>query len=103
MSKCCGFFPGLPQPDVSWLKNKSSSKDLSFVVQNGSLVLRNVSRESAGTYTCVATNALGKAIAATVLWLAGKLEDPVLKTACLFRSLVLKVNRFVKQYKPVAS
>ncbi|KAJ6662769.1 hypothetical protein lerEdw1_010973 [Lerista edwardsae] len=61
---------GLPQPDVSWLKNKSSSKDLSFAVQNGSLVLRNVSRESTGTYTCVATNALGKAVAATVLRVA---------------------------------
>lgn len=82
------IFTGLPQPDVSWFKNKSSSKDLSFMVQNGSLVLRNVSRENAGTYTCVATNALGKAIAATVLRLAGKYEDAVLKREHLLCTII---------------
>ncbi|XP_066491516.1 ADAMTS-like protein 3 [Tiliqua scincoides] len=61
---------GLPQPDISWFKNKSSSKDFSFMVQNGSLVLRNFSYENAGTYTCIATNTLGKAVAATNLQLA---------------------------------
>ncbi|XP_057242580.1 ADAMTS-like protein 1 [Malurus melanocephalus] len=39
----------------------------SFSVLNGSLFLRNVSYRDAGTYICRATNALGKAEAASVL------------------------------------
>ncbi|NXV04777.1 ATL3 protein, partial [Cettia cetti] len=57
---------GAPKPNVTWLK-KDVLQVNSFLVLNGSLFLRNVSHEDAGTYTCRATNALGKAEAASVL------------------------------------
>ncbi|KFW10919.1 ADAMTS-like 3, partial [Eurypyga helias] len=59
---------GVPQPNVTWFK-KDSLQINSFLVLNGSLFLRNVSYEDAGTYTCRATNALGKSEAASVLHL----------------------------------
>ncbi|KAH0620007.1 hypothetical protein JD844_014500 [Phrynosoma platyrhinos] len=62
---------GLPQPEIMWLKNKGSPKDHVFTVRNGSLFLNNVSLEDAGAYTCMATNALGQALATTFLQLAG--------------------------------
>ncbi|KFP34461.1 ADAMTS-like 3, partial [Colius striatus] len=60
---------GVPQPNVTWFKKKGILQINSFLVLNGSLFLRNVSYEDAGTYTCRATNALGKAEAASVLHL----------------------------------
>ncbi|XP_042331339.1 ADAMTS-like protein 3 isoform X2 [Sceloporus undulatus] len=63
---------GLPQPEIMWLKDKDSPKDHVFTVRNGSLLLNNVSREDAGAYTCVATNALGQALATTFLQLTDK-------------------------------
>ncbi|XP_074901238.1 ADAMTS-like protein 3 isoform X1 [Buteo buteo] len=63
---------GVPQPNVTWFKKKDILQVNSFLVLNGSLFLRNVSYEDAGTYTCRATNALGKAEAASVLHLTEK-------------------------------
>uniref|UniRef100_A0A670JTA8 ADAMTS like 3 n=1 Tax=Podarcis muralis TaxID=64176 RepID=A0A670JTA8_PODMU len=64
--------PGLPQPEVTWFKNEGFPRTQVFSVANGSLILRNVSHEDAGMYTCTASNALGQAMATTVLRLAGK-------------------------------
>ncbi|XP_053127864.1 ADAMTS-like protein 3 isoform X3 [Hemicordylus capensis] len=61
---------GLPQPDVTWILNGSSPRNQFPTAENGSLLLRNISHENAGTYMCTATNALGKAVAATVLQVA---------------------------------
>ncbi|NXB92812.1 ATL3 protein, partial [Vidua chalybeata] len=58
---------GIPKPNVTWLKKKDVLQINSSLVLNGSLFLRNVSYGDAGTYTCRATNALGKAEAASVL------------------------------------
>ncbi|XP_008163635.2 ADAMTS-like protein 3 isoform X1 [Chrysemys picta bellii] len=60
---------GVPQPKVTWLKKKESLRNNSFLLLNGSLFLQNVSFENAGTYTCTATSALGKAVATSVLHL----------------------------------
>lgn len=58
---------GVPKPNITWLKKKDVLQINSFLVLNGSLFLRNVSYGDAGTYTCRAANALGKAEAASVL------------------------------------
>uniref|UniRef100_A0A8D0L1A5 ADAMTS like 3 n=1 Tax=Sphenodon punctatus TaxID=8508 RepID=A0A8D0L1A5_SPHPU len=60
---------GVPQPKVTWRKKGGPPRNNSFLVLNGSLYLRNASYENAGTYTCTATNALGKAVATSVLQL----------------------------------
>ncbi|KYO21121.1 ADAMTS-like protein 1 [Alligator mississippiensis] len=57
---------GVPRPNINWLKMTGNS---SFLLLNGSLFLRNVSYEDAGTYTCTATNVLGKAVGTSVLHL----------------------------------
>nr|XP_045000947.1 ADAMTS-like protein 3 isoform X1 [Jaculus jaculus] len=59
---------GVPQPNVTWLKRGSLSDNVSLLF-NGSLLLQNVSLENEGTYVCTATNALGKAVATSVLHL----------------------------------
>uniref|UniRef100_A0A8D0BGF9 ADAMTS like 3 n=1 Tax=Salvator merianae TaxID=96440 RepID=A0A8D0BGF9_SALMN len=58
---------GLPQPKITWFKNDSSPRSHAFAVVNGSLYLRNVSLEDAGTYTCTASNTLGQAVSSTLL------------------------------------
>ncbi|XP_010127611.1 PREDICTED: ADAMTS-like protein 3, partial [Chlamydotis macqueenii] len=63
---------GVPRPNVTWFKKNDILQINSLLVLNGSLFLRNVSYEDAGTYTCRATNALGKAEAASVLHLTEK-------------------------------
>lgn len=72
--KCFNYlhFKGVPQPNVTWFMKKGILQINSFLLSNGSLFLRNVSYEDAGTYTCRATNALGKAEAASVLHLRGR-------------------------------
>ncbi|XP_054858272.1 ADAMTS-like protein 3 [Eublepharis macularius] len=62
---------GVPPPNVTWLKNGSSARNHFFTIVNGSLLLRNISSEDSGMYTCVATNPLGKASSKTFLRLTG--------------------------------
>ncbi|ELW70714.1 ADAMTS-like protein 3 [Tupaia chinensis] len=62
---------GVPQPNVTWLKRGGSLSDNVSLLFNGSLLLQNVSLENEGTYVCTATNALGKAVATSVLHLLG--------------------------------
>ncbi|XP_020032200.2 ADAMTS-like protein 3 [Castor canadensis] len=60
---------GVPQPHVTWLKRGGPLGDNLSLLYDGSLLLRNVSLENEGTYVCTATNALGKAVAISVLHL----------------------------------
>uniref|UniRef100_A0A8C7B5Z4 ADAMTS like 3 n=2 Tax=Neovison vison TaxID=452646 RepID=A0A8C7B5Z4_NEOVI len=60
---------GVPQPNITWLKRGGSLSDNVSLLFNGSLLLQNVSLEHEGTYVCTATNALGKAVATSVLHL----------------------------------
>ncbi|GAA6229837.1 ADAMTS-like protein 3 isoform X1 [Lates japonicus] len=57
---------GVPQPTVTWhRKNGLGSGAVSL--PSGSLWIRNVSFDNQGTYSCTATNAIGKSTASTVL------------------------------------
>uniref|UniRef100_A0ABM5EYL0 ADAMTS-like protein 3 isoform X2 n=1 Tax=Pogona vitticeps TaxID=103695 RepID=A0ABM5EYL0_9SAUR len=58
---------GLPLPEVAWFKNNRSLRSHVIPSANGSLLLRNVSGDDEGTYSCTATNVLGQAIATTIL------------------------------------
>lgn len=60
---------GAPPPNITWLKRGGSLSDNVSLLFNGSLLLQNVSLENEGTYVCTATNALGKAVATSVLHL----------------------------------
>ncbi|XP_060473503.2 ADAMTS-like protein 3 [Panthera onca] len=60
---------GVPQPNITWLKRGGPLSDNISLLFNGSLLLQNVSLENEGTYVCTATNALGKATAASTLHL----------------------------------
>ncbi|XP_045253340.2 ADAMTS-like protein 3 isoform X4 [Macaca fascicularis] len=60
---------GVPQPNITWLKRGGSLSGNVSLLFNGSLLLQNVSLENEGTYVCTATNALGKAVATSVLHL----------------------------------
>ncbi|XP_031524282.1 ADAMTS-like protein 3 isoform X6 [Papio anubis] len=60
---------GVPQPNITWLKRGGSLSGSVSLLFNGSLLLQNVSLENEGTYVCTATNALGKAVATSVLHL----------------------------------
>uniref|UniRef100_A0A3B5AQT6 Ig-like domain-containing protein n=1 Tax=Stegastes partitus TaxID=144197 RepID=A0A3B5AQT6_9TELE len=60
---------GVPQPSVTWHR-KNGPLDASAVsLPSGSLWIRNVSLHSHGTYSCTATNTVGKSTASIVLQL----------------------------------
>ena len=62
---------------ITWTKEgKSSLPEDSDVLQNGTLVLRNIKKLHRGSYTCRATNAL-KTIEAKV-----KINSPITATSC---------------------
>lgn len=63
---------GVPQPTVTWVKRGGPLSDNISLLFNGSLLLQNVSLANEGTYICTATNALGKATAASTLHLLGQ-------------------------------
>ncbi|KAM5291896.1 ADAMTS-like protein 3 [Ctenodactylus gundi] len=58
---------GVPEPDITWLKRGRPLSDPLSSFFNGSLMLQDISLENEGTYVCTATNALGKAVATSVL------------------------------------
>ncbi|XP_066211666.1 ADAMTS-like protein 3 [Saccopteryx leptura] len=60
---------GVPRPTVRWVKRGGPLRDSVSVLSNGTLLLQNISLENKGTYVCRATNALGKATAASTLHL----------------------------------
>ncbi|XP_078097671.1 ADAMTS-like protein 3 [Mustelus asterias] len=61
---------GVPEPKVTWQKKGGSLGGNSIVLQNGSLVLTNVTLANHGIYNCLATNVIGQATASTSLKLA---------------------------------
>ncbi|XP_008288512.1 ADAMTS-like protein 3 [Stegastes partitus] len=62
---------GVPQPSVTWHR-KNGPLDASAVsLPSGSLWIRNVSLHSHGTYSCTATNTVGKSTASIVLQVYG--------------------------------
>ena len=50
---------GIPKPQISWYRVKSEMPADAEVNEDGNLVLKNLSRDDAGAYKCVAINDLG--------------------------------------------
>ncbi|XP_072420890.1 ADAMTS-like protein 3 isoform X1 [Chiloscyllium punctatum] len=61
---------GMPEPKVMWRMKGGLLGGNSVLLQNGSLVLKNVTLANRGTYDCIATNEIGQATASTFLKLA---------------------------------
>ncbi|XP_053539408.1 ADAMTS-like protein 1 [Ictalurus punctatus] len=61
---------GVPQPNVSWyrLEGKLSANIISL--PNGSLLLHNLMPQDDGTYSCIASNPIGKASASSRIHMA---------------------------------
>uniref|UniRef100_UPI00398EC66D ADAMTS-like protein 3 n=1 Tax=Pristiophorus japonicus TaxID=55135 RepID=UPI00398EC66D len=64
------LYSGVPEPKVTWQKRGGLLGSNCVVLQNGSLVLMNVTFANHGTYNCIATNDIGQAAASTFLKLA---------------------------------
>uniref|UniRef100_A0A7N6FC88 ADAMTS-like 3 n=1 Tax=Anabas testudineus TaxID=64144 RepID=A0A7N6FC88_ANATE len=58
---------GFPQPTVKWHKKNGQLAASVVLLPSGSLWIRNVSLHNQGTYSCTATNTIGKSTASTVL------------------------------------
>ena len=65
------------KPTIAWTKDGKSSLPVeSNVLQNGTLLIRNIKKSHAGSYTCRATNAL------TTIEAKVKINSPVIATSC---------------------
>lgn len=62
---------GIPQPTVTWHRKNGPSDTGAVVLPSGSLWIQNVSLQNQGTYSCTATNTIGKSTASTVLQVYG--------------------------------
>ncbi|KAJ8340379.1 hypothetical protein SKAU_G00350120 [Synaphobranchus kaupii] len=83
---------GVPLPVVTWHKKEGLMTANAFPLLNGSLLLQNVSVENYGTYSCVASNPLGKSLASVLLHVSGNtLGRPVDRTTS--RKRVLMASR----------
>ena len=76
------------RPTIAWTKDgKSSLAVESNVLQNGTLLIKNIKKSHEGSYTCRATNAL-TSIEAKV-----KINSPVIATSCsVIRKYVTSVS-----------
>ncbi|XP_044205848.1 ADAMTS-like protein 3 isoform X1 [Thunnus albacares] len=62
---------GFPQPSVSWHRKNGPLDPGAVSLPSGSLWIRNVSLQNRGTFSCTATNTIGKSTAFTVLQVYG--------------------------------
>ncbi|XP_070686822.1 ADAMTS-like protein 3 [Pempheris klunzingeri] len=62
---------GVPQPTVMWHRKNGPLDAGAVSLPSGSLWIRNVSGHNQGTYSCTATNVIGKSTASTVLHVYG--------------------------------
>ncbi|XP_056590739.1 ADAMTS-like protein 3 isoform X2 [Triplophysa dalaica] len=61
---------GVPQPTVSWQRKEGPLTTSASTLLNGSLLLRNVTLQDSGIYSCVAANDIGKSVALSLLRVA---------------------------------
>uniref|UniRef100_A0A4W3GVM2 ADAMTS like 3 n=1 Tax=Callorhinchus milii TaxID=7868 RepID=A0A4W3GVM2_CALMI len=73
---------GIPKPKITWQKKGGFLGNNSAVLQNGSLVLINVTLANRGIYSCSAANEVGQAIASTFLKFANFTWAPGEWTSC---------------------
>ena len=58
---------GLPEPNITWTKEKPGNQGNTVVVQEGKLLtITDINRTDAGDYTCTAYNGFGKLESRTV-------------------------------------
>lgn len=63
---------GVPQPTVSWHRKEGPLSTSASLLLNASLLLRNVTLQDSGIYSCVAANQIGKWVASSLLRVAGE-------------------------------
>ena len=67
---------GNPAPQVKWLKQNSSLSNDKRIVQSGNaLMIKNVTSQDGGMYTCKAENILGVMTSSATLTVQGELKD----------------------------
>ena len=77
---------GNPAPQVTWLKQNSSiSLDKRIVKSGGRLMIRDVTSQDRGVYTCRARNILGVMISSATLTVQGNLLPNTNVSVVLFR------------------
>ena len=77
---------GNPTPQVTWLKQNSSiSLDKRIVKSGGRLMIRDVTSQDRGVYTCRARNILGVMISSATLTVQGNLLPNTNVSVVLFR------------------
>ncbi|XP_026071934.1 ADAMTS-like protein 3 [Carassius auratus] len=62
---------GVPRPTVSWHRKEGPLGASASTLPDGSLLLRNLTLQDYGTYSCVAANSIGKSVASGLLLVAG--------------------------------
>ncbi|KAG1675519.1 Down syndrome cell adhesion molecule [Nymphon striatum] len=89
---------GFPQPQITWQSEKlngqwsvKSSSDKFQVLESGSLVIRDVTRDDSAIYTCTANNTIGQTITTTAKLIVGKKVKSV-KIVLLRRRILLLVT-----------
>ena len=75
---------GSPMPEITWTKNgnKMSLGNMVNQLGNGTLVIRKVSVDESGTYTCTATNIAGKSNGTTNVDAVGR--SSIKMILCIF-------------------
>jgi len=74
-------------PTIMWTKDGKPSLPVdSYVLQNGTLVLQNIKKSHAGSYTCRATNAL------TTIGAKVKINSPIATSCSVIRKYVNSVS-----------
>ena len=77
---------GNPAPQVTWLKQNSSiSLDKRIVQSRGGLMIRDVTSQDGGVYTCRARNILGAMISSATLTVQGNLLPSINVSVALIR------------------
>ncbi|XP_042615421.1 ADAMTS-like protein 3 isoform X2 [Cyprinus carpio] len=66
---------GVPRPTVSWHRKEGPLGASASPLPDGSLLLRNLTLQDYGTYSCVAANSIGKSVASGLLRVVGAVGE----------------------------
>ena len=86
---------GNPAPQVTWLKQNSSiSLDKRIVQSRGGLMIRDVTSQDGGVYTCRARNILGVMISSATLTVQGNLLPNINVPVAFIRCQTSKTTKY---------